>query len=167
MPMTMLLPPLGASSNALGAADALIGGRAVGQDNLRRARMQPDQHRVGPQFQRVMHDVKTGRKVNGAVIGNRFLQHGRVIGLAVAFGAQITQIDPGIARRQRGQIGSDGRRHCVQRRGVKMGFDFRHGADVGIVQSVGKSLHCINRRRARQSVCHCHATRQRPARCGR
>ena len=98
----------------LGTTDALISGCAIGQDNLRRTRMQPDQDRVRPQLQRVVYDVKTGGHVNGSVSGNRLLKNLRVIGAAVALGAQITQVDPGIARRQWCQVRGDGRRHRIQ-----------------------------------------------------
>ena len=144
MPITTLLPPLGVSEKSFGATNTLISGCAVRQNNLRRARMQSDQRRVGPQFQRVMHDVKAQRQINGAVGGNRFLQYFGVVGFAVALGAQITQIHPGIAGGQGSQIGGNGGRHRGLRRGVEAGFDFRHGSNVGIVKPVGKSLYLIN-----------------------
>ncbi len=135
---------LGRFQEGFGAPDALITRRAVRQYNLRRARMQSDQRGVGSQFQCVMHDVKSGRQINGAVGRNRILKRFSIVGASIAFGAQITQVHPYIARGQGGQIGNCCGRHGSLRDGVKIGLDFRCRSDVGKAESVRKTGNFIN-----------------------
>ena len=134
----------GCCQQSLGAAGVLITGRAVRQDDLRCARMQSDQHRVGPQLQCVMHDVKSRRQVNGAMGRDRLPQRLRVISVAVAFGARIMRIDPGIARGQGSQIRDGGGWHRAARRGLEAGFDGRLGSEDGEAESVEKIGDDIN-----------------------
>jgi len=77
--------------------------RVVRQNDLRRARMQADQHGVGPQFQCVTHDVKTGWHINGAMLRDRFLKYVRIVSMSIALRAQVRAGSPKY-RKQAGEL---------------------------------------------------------------
>ena len=66
-PLTMFVPPCGASSSAFGGPDAVEALRPIRQIELRRVRVQRDQHGVRLQPDGVADDVEAGREVEDAV----------------------------------------------------------------------------------------------------
>ena len=105
--------------------------------------METDQHRVGPQRERVAHDVEARGQVDGAVRGDGLLDHLGVIGDAVAFGAQVAQVHPGVARRQTGRSEATGGGKVASGVASKSVLIRGSGADVRKVEAVGEGLHHV------------------------
>ena len=108
--MTIVVPPFGASSSGFGPPTPWNAGGPVRQHELRRVRVQADQHAVRPQRERVGDDVLAHRQVDRAVGVDRLLQRGRVVGRPVAARAERARVHPGVAGRQRREVGRDGAR---------------------------------------------------------
>lgn len=66
--------------------------------------IEPDQHGVGLEHERVTDVVPPEREVERAMFGNRFFDRGGVVGLAIAHDAQGADVDPGAAVGQVGNV---------------------------------------------------------------
>ena len=131
-------PPFRRFQQGFWRTHTLIARRVILQDNLRRPGVETDHYGVRPQRQRVAHHIEATGQVERRVRVEGLLDHLRVIGGAVALGAQI------------GQIGGHGRRQGGERSGVEQGPDLGNGPDIGIVEAVGEGLHHIGVRRGRE-----------------
>ena len=127
----------------LGAADAHVGRALVGQVDMGQARMQRDQHAVGPQLERVADAVAPHRQVEHAVAVDRALERRRVVGLVVALDAQVADIDPLGHRRQRADRRLAPRRHLGERGHRHVGRKLARRAEPGELEAMGKVAHAV------------------------
>ncbi len=98
--------------------DALEGRGAIRNFDAGQARVQTDQHRVGPQPQRIADPVDAQRQIHGAVRVDGPLQRRGVIGVAITHGAELARIGPVRDRRQWPHGGRARRRQMIDRRQI-------------------------------------------------
>ena len=101
---------LGSFEERLGTADALKSRSAVGEEDAGDAGLQADENGVGLQRDRVRDAILAGGKINRAVSGDGLAERGGVVGDAIAAGAERADVDPGVHRRERQDVGFDGSR---------------------------------------------------------
>ena len=102
MPTTMLWPPLGVSISGTGAPGPWKAGGAIGDIELRHARVQADEDRVRLQMQGAGDDVAAFRDVEDAMLVDCFLEGGGIVTDTVTFYAERAEIGPGVHRRKGG-----------------------------------------------------------------
>ena len=163
----MLLPALRRLEEGFGCPRVLVGRRAIRQYDLRRTRMQSDQHGVGSQCQCVLHDIKSGRQINGAWAAIACLQRFCVVSGAVAFGSQVAHVHPCIARGQSRQVGDGAGGRSTSGSALKSVWNSGVAPISGKAESMRECLHSHKSRPGRQTVCRSHARRQKEARRGK
>src|SRR5580698_8129590 len=105
--------------------------------------MQPDENCVRSQGDGVRHTILTRGQVDSAVLIDRFLERGGIVGDTITNCAKRADIDPGVNRWQIQDVGFDRCGQCSQWCCLVYITDRWRAVYILIVKPMRKSLHLV------------------------